>query len=82
MRADQLISCCPTTSNERAHAGASVSGVEYQGATYQIALEGGGAGDLPRSSATPLSPQRPVAIGDRVGLAWRDEDIHPLSPAS
>ena len=29
-----------------------------------------------------ISPSAPLAIGDRVGLAWRDEDIHPLSPAS
>jgi hypothetical protein len=25
--------------------------------------------------------ETPVAIGEEVGLAWSDEDIHALSPA-
>jgi putative spermidine/putrescine transport system ATP-binding protein len=60
---------------------AQVIGVEYQGASYHIALEGGGASDLTAIVSDGDFAKVPVAIGDQVGLAWSDEDIHPVSPA-
>ncbi len=61
---------------------AQVTGVEYQGASYHIALEGGGASDLIAIVSDGDFAKIPVAIGDKVGLAWGDEDIHPVSPAA
>ena len=61
---------------------ANVTGVEYQGATYHIALEGGGAKDLTAIVSDAAFGKTPIAIGDTVGLAWSDEDVHPVSPAS
>jgi putative spermidine/putrescine transport system ATP-binding protein len=62
--------------------GASVASVEYQGASYQVGLEGGGARDLSAVLADSDFAKTPLTIGERVGLAWLDEDIHQLSPAS
>jgi len=61
---------------------ANVTGVEYQGASYHIALEGGGAKDLTAIVSDAVFGKTPIAIGDTVGLAWSDEDVHPVSPAS
>ena len=61
---------------------ANVTGVEYQGATYHIALEGGGAKYLTAIVSDAAFGKTPIAIGDSVGLAWSDEDVHPVSPAS
>jgi putative spermidine/putrescine transport system ATP-binding protein len=61
---------------------ASVTTVEYQGASYQVGLEGGGAHELSAVLGDADFAKTPFAVGDRVGLAWRDEDIHQLSPAS
>ena len=61
---------------------AVVASVEYQGAAYQIGLEGGGARDLSAVVGDAEFARSPLTIGDRVGLVWRDEDIHSLSPAS
>ncbi len=60
---------------------AVVRGVEYQGAHYQIALEGGGAADLTAVVGDADFAAAPFAAGDEVALAWADADIHPLSPA-
>ena len=60
---------------------ATVTGVEYQGARYQVALEGGGASDLSAIVSDAAFARAPFAIGDSVGLAWSDEDVHSLSPA-
>jgi len=62
--------------------GAAVISIEYQGASYQIGLEGGGARDLSAILGDADFAKAPLAVGDRVGLAWRDEDVHQLSPAS
>jgi len=80
VRADRVI-LVPPTSNE-ARFQASVTGVEYQGVTYAVALEGGGATDLTAIVEDASFVAKPAEIGDSVGLAWRDEDVHPLSPAS
>ena len=61
--------------------GATVVSVEYQGASYQVGLEGGGARDLSAILGDADFAKTPLAVGDRVGLAWRDEDVHQLSPA-
>ena len=61
---------------------ATVNGVEYQGATYHVALEANGAADLTAITSDAVFAETPVAIGEEVGLAWSDEDIHALSPAS
>jgi putative spermidine/putrescine transport system ATP-binding protein len=60
---------------------AMVRGVEYQGAHYQIALEGGGVADLTAVVGDADFAAAPLAAGDQVALAWDDADIHPLSPA-
>ena len=80
VRADRLnIGVNGATSNRMK---ANVTGVEYQGATYHIALEGGGAKDLTAIVSDAAFGKTPIAIGDSVGLAWSDEDVHPVSPAS
>ena len=61
---------------------ATVTGVEYQGATYSVALEGGGASDLTAIVDDAAFSQHPVAVGDQVGLAWSEADIRPVSPAN
>jgi len=61
---------------------AVVTSVEYQGASYQVGLEGGGARDLSAVLGDADFAKTPLAIGDQVGLAWLDENVHQLSPAS
>jgi putative spermidine/putrescine transport system ATP-binding protein len=61
--------------------GAAVISIEYQGASHQVGLEGGGARDLSAILGDADFAKAPLAVGDRVGLAWRDEDVHQLSPA-
>ena len=80
VRADR-VQVLPNGSNA-ARIKATVSGVEYQGSTYHVALEGGGAADLTAITSDAAFSQLPVAIGEEVGLAWDEEDIHALSPAS
>ena len=80
VRADR-VKVVPEASN-LSRLGASVTSVEYQGASYQVGLEGGGARDLSAILGDADFAKTPLAVGDRVGLAWRDEDIHQLSPAS
>ena len=55
---------------------------QYPGASYQVGLEGGGARDLSAVLGDADFAKTPLTIGDRVGLAWLDEDVHQLSPAS
>ena len=59
---------------------AVVTGVEYQGATYALALEGAG-GDLSAILGDGEFLTRPVEVGERVGLVWSDADAHPVAPA-
>jgi putative spermidine/putrescine transport system ATP-binding protein len=80
VRADR-VTLVPEASN-LSRLGAVVTSVEYQGASYQVGLEGGGARDLSAVLGDADFAKTPLAIGDRVGLAWLDEDIHQLSPAS
>jgi putative spermidine/putrescine transport system ATP-binding protein len=80
VRADRL-SLTPAGAPS-ARLAATVTGVEYQGSTYQVAVEGGGASDLSAIVSDAVFAQAPYAAGDSVGLAWNDSDIHPLSPAS
>ncbi|THD45017.1 MAG: ABC transporter ATP-binding protein [Bradyrhizobium sp.] len=80
VRADR-VKLVPELSN-LSRFGAAVASVEYQGASYHVGLEGGGARDLSAILNDAEFAATPLAVGDRIGLAWRDEDIHPLSPAS
>ncbi len=80
VRADR-VTLVPDASN-LSRLGAVVTSVEYQGASYQVGLEGGGARDLSAVLGDADFAKTPLTIGDRVGLAWLDEDIHQLSPAS
>ena len=61
---------------------ATVTGVEYQGGHYLIALEGGGVTDFSAAVPDDRFATHPAAIGDEVGLVWGDADVHPLSPAA
>jgi putative spermidine/putrescine transport system ATP-binding protein len=80
VRADR-VRVVPEASN-LSRLGAVVASVEYQGASYQVGLEGGGARDLSALLGDADFAKTPLALGERVGLAWLDEDIHQLSPAS
>ena len=79
VRADR-VSVVAEASNA-ARLAAVVASVEYQGASYQVGLEAPGARDLSAVVGDAAFTKTPLAIGDRVGLAWLDADIHPLSPA-
>jgi putative spermidine/putrescine transport system ATP-binding protein len=79
VRADR-VTVVPDASN-LSRLGAAVTSVEYQGASYQVGLEGDGARDLSAVLGDADFARTPLTIGDRVGLAWLDEDIHQLSPA-
>jgi putative spermidine/putrescine transport system ATP-binding protein len=68
--------------SEAAMLPATVTGVEYQGASYSVALEGGGVGDLTTVVADGEFSEFPVAVGDQVGLMWSEADIRPVSPAN
>ena len=61
---------------------ATVTGVEYQGATYAVSLESGGASDLTAIVGDGDFQRTPVAVGESVGLVWNEADIHPVSPAA
>ena len=80
VRADRTSVLAANANNARMKA--KVSGVEYQGASYHVALEANGASDLTAIASDAAFLEAPVAIGDEVGIAWNDEDIHALSPAS
>ena len=80
VRADR-VSLVSSASNE-ARLNVTVAGIEYQGSFYQVALEGGDTSDLAAVVSDANFLVKPVSIGDNVGLTWRDEDIHSLSPAS
>ena len=83
VRADRvrLLAASRPASAPPARLTAIVRGVEYQGAHYQIALEGGGVADLTAMVGDADFAAAPLAAGDEVALAWADADIHPLSPA-
>jgi putative spermidine/putrescine transport system ATP-binding protein len=61
---------------------ATVTGVEYQGAAYTVALEGAGAADLSAIVPDAEFLHTPVAVGEQVGLIWSDEEVHQLTPAN
>jgi len=61
---------------------ATVTGVEYQGASYAVSLEGGGAADLSAIVGDADFLRLPVVVGDHVGLIWNDADIQPVSAAN
>ena len=61
---------------------ATVTGVEYQGASYAIALEGGGASDLTAVLGDAEFLNAPVVVGDQVGLVWSEADVQPVSPSA
>ena len=66
----------------QARLAATVTGVEYQGASYAIALEGGGASDLSAVLGDADFLRAPVAVGDQVGLVWSEADVQPVSPSA
>ncbi len=80
VRADRVRLGAPDAPDGRGNA--RVSALEYQGANYHIALEGAGAEEMTAIVGDAAFQRAPVEIGDEVSLAWNDEDIHPLSPAS
>ena len=78
VRADRTKLARETNSGLRA----TVTGVEYQGASYAIALEGAGSTDLSAIVGDAEFLNAPVAVGDNVGLHWSEADIQPVSPAA
>ena len=78
LRADRLRLA---TSAEPKRLEATVSAVEYQGVNYSLSLEDGPQ-ELSAVMDAGAFLSSPVNVGDRVGLSWRDVDVHPLSPAA
>jgi putative spermidine/putrescine transport system ATP-binding protein len=78
LRADRLRLA---TSAEPKRLEATVSAVEYQGVNYSLSLEDGPQ-ELSAIMDAGAFLSAPVNVGDRVGLSWRDADVHPLSPAA
>ena len=78
LRADRLRLA---TSAEPKRLEATVSAVEYQGVNYSLSLEDGPQ-ELSAIMDAGAFLSSPVNVGDRVGLSWRDVDVHPLSPAA
>jgi putative spermidine/putrescine transport system ATP-binding protein len=81
VRADRIALQHAGVSGHNARLAAKVSGVEYQGTHYQIALEQPENGDLSASVSDATFAAAPLALGDDVAMEWADEDIHALSPA-
>jgi putative spermidine/putrescine transport system ATP-binding protein len=61
---------------------ATVTGVEYQGSSYAVSLEGGGASDLTAIVPDGEFLSSPVEPGAEVGLVWHEADMHFVSPAN
>ncbi|MGA2487806.1 MAG: TOBE domain-containing protein, partial [Roseiarcus sp.] len=80
VRADRVTVVSETANTSRL--GAVVTSIEYQGANYTVGLESGPARDLSAILGDAAFANTPLSIGDRIGLAWADEDEHPLLPAS
>jgi putative spermidine/putrescine transport system ATP-binding protein len=80
VRTDRVALAAPADPNARLRA--TVTGVEYQGGHYLVALEGGGIADLSAAVPDERFSARPATIGEEVGLVWTDRDVHPLSPAA
>ncbi|MGF6228907.1 putative spermidine/putrescine transport system ATP-binding protein [Inquilinus ginsengisoli] len=59
---------------------AMVQGVEYQGATVHVAFACALAPDMLAWLPEAAFFADPVAPGDRIAVAWADQDIHPLLP--
>ena len=78
LRADRL-KFAPINNSARLQA--NVTGIEYQGAHFSVALEDGPQELTSVVNAEAFSSS-PVAVGDRVGLTWGDADAHPLNPAA
>ena len=57
-----------------------MQGVEYQGATVHVAFACELAPDMLAWLPEAAFFADPVAPGDRVAVAWADQDIHPLLP--
>ena len=78
LRADRLRLA---TSADPKRLEATVSAVEYQGVNYSLSLEDGPQ-ELSAVMDAGAFLSAPVNVGDRVGLSWRDADVHRLSPAA
>ena len=59
---------------------ATVSGLEYLGTHYQVALESGAIADLSASVGDAAFAAAPFTVGDSIGLDWADADGHQLLP--
>jgi putative spermidine/putrescine transport system ATP-binding protein len=59
---------------------AAIRAIEYQGTHYQVSLDNGGEGEFTATVSDASFAAIPLTIGDSVGVAWADEDIHKLMP--
>jgi len=80
VRADRMrvIPCGADQSGARIRA--TVRGLEYQGTNYQVALESAETPELTAILSDASFEAAPLKIGDTVGVAWADAEIHALQP--
>ncbi|MBO6756733.1 MAG: ABC transporter ATP-binding protein [Roseibium sp.] len=64
---------------ENAHLTAQVKDIEYLGATVNLTLDAGSAGDLTAAVSDETFFHDPVDIGVTVFLSWNAEDAHRLA---
>ena len=57
---------------------ATVSEIEYLGATVNLALDAGAAGSLTAALPDAAFFQNPIEIGETVSVSWKPEDAHRL----
>ena len=60
---------------------ATVTGIEYTGIGFAIALAGAAGEEFSVTLAEAALRAQPVAVGDAVHLSWDAADIRPLAPA-
>ena len=80
VRADRIALQRESAGANSGRLNATVSGVEYQGTHYQIALDQSENPDLSARVSDEDFAAAPLAPGDDVALQWADEDVHALSP--
>jgi putative spermidine/putrescine transport system ATP-binding protein len=81
VRADRLKLLSNGAGANQTRLNATISGIEYQGTHYQVALENSGNSDLTATVSDEAFAATPLSIGDNVAVQWADEDVHALSPA-
>ncbi|MEO0620893.1 MAG: ABC transporter ATP-binding protein [Pseudomonadota bacterium] len=78
VRADRLA----VTAQGAGRMDATVVDVEFKGASVDVGLMGPAETGLTATMSDQAFFERPLGLGDAVGLAWTDADIHPLAASA